>query len=86
MKTTTINPEIAAKLIEEIENAGMSDYAEFMGLESHSSTDIEEMTVEQLMEAAEISEEEAETLLIAIVIADKPGLFGAYQVLNAAVE
>lgn len=81
MKTYTINPKIAAKLVEEIENAGIHDYAEFMGLQSHSSTDIEDLTLQEIMEAAEISEAEAEIMLAAISIADRPGLFGAYQIL-----
>ena len=76
-----MNPKLATKLVEEIEESGIKQYAEFMGLESPDSDDIENMTVEELMEAAKITHEEAETLLAAIVIADRPGLFGAYQIL-----
>jgi hypothetical protein len=77
----TINPTIAEKLCQEIESAGFAEYAEFMGLESHLSEDIAEMTAEEIAAAAEISVEEAETLLIAISIADEPSLFSAWQIL-----
>jgi hypothetical protein len=79
--TTTINPAIAEKLATEIGEAGLKQYADFMGLDSEVSNDIEDLTAEQLMEAAEITREEAETLLVAICIADEPSLHGAYQVL-----
>lgn len=84
MKTTSINPTIAAQLTQEIEFSGIAAYAQFMGLESEHSDDIESMTADQLMTAAELTAEQAETLLIAISIADDPGLLGAYQVLVAA--
>lgn len=86
LNQTVIPVAIAEKLIEEIEDARPNAYARFMGLQSATSTDIAEMSVADLMEAALITHEEAEALMAAVAIADTPSLFGAYGVLRAVVR
>jgi hypothetical protein len=81
---TKIEAAIAEKLCGEIDSAGFAEYAEYMGLESHLSTDIENMTAAEIASAAEISIDEAETMVLAIAACDEPSLFGAYQVLFSA--
>jgi low affinity Fe/Cu permease len=78
---TTIEAAIAEKLATEISSAGFREYAEFMGLESETSSDIAEMTAAEIAEAAETTTEEAETLMLALAACDEPSLFAAYQIL-----
>jgi len=85
--TTEINIEIASSLITEIEEmGGVKAYAEFMDLESHLSTDLGDLSIEEIKEAAQISKEQAECLDLACSLATESNLWESYRILIDAVS
>ena len=82
---TELTPEvirIAAKLVEEIGDNGINHYAEFMGFESIHSSELENLTVSEIAEKAEITIEESEVFFTALNLSDSPSLWGAFQQLT----